>query len=194
VDLLARIQVARGRAGQAIAELEQGLAAGALPVSGQVLLARLQLAAGRTERARSLYEQVLAAGDESPVVQNDLAWLLADAGAELERAQQLASAASAAQPGNPDFVDTLGYVYLRRGLHEPALEQFRRALELAGRGGEERPVLHHHLGLALRGLGRPAEAAAAFERALALDAAFPEAEQARRELEAARGAAGAPPG
>ncbi len=50
------------------------------------------------------------------------------------------------------------------------------------------------MGLALKALGRNDEAAPAFERALALDDKFANADDARRELEAAKTSAAAGPG
>src|SRR5690606_8279206 len=108
--------------------------------------------------------------------------------------QKLAQEAQRAEPENPDFVDTLGFVYLRRGLYEPAVQQLEYAVDLADRAQLARPEFHYHLGLALRALGRQGDAAAAFERALALDAEFPHAEEARRELEAARSSSASTPG
>lgn len=194
LDLLAQIYAAQGRMDEAIASFEEAEKVGALPPSGQVLLARLHMAAGHQDQAKGYYEKALAARDDLPGAKNDLAWLLAETGADLDRAVTLAQEASRAEPDNADFIDTLGYVYLRKGLHEPALEQFRFAVELSERAGQKQPLFHHHMGLALRALGRQGDAAAAFARALELDAAFPQADEARREMEAARSAAATSPG
>lgn len=194
LDLLARIYTAQGRLDEAIRSFQEAEQVGALPPSGQVLLARLHLAAGQHEQARPLYEKALQQRNDLPGAKNDLAWLLADAGQDLERAQKLAQEAQRAEPENPDFVDTLGFVYLRRGLYEPAVQQLEYAVDLADRAQLARPEFHYHLGLALRALGRQGDAAAAFERALALDAEFPHAEEARRELEAARSSSASTPG
>ena len=75
-----------------------------------------------------------------------------------------------------------------KGAHrnEPALQEFQRALRLARERSDGRePTYYYHLGLALRAVGREAQAIAAFEQALR-GGGFPEAESARRELEAAR--------
>ena len=72
------------------------------------------------------------------------------------------------QGGLPPY--TLGYVYLKKGLNDPALQQFKYALEIAQRASNdaipERPEYHYHMGLALQALGRGNEAATSFERAL----------------------------
>jgi tetratricopeptide (TPR) repeat protein len=198
LEILASIYVAQNRVNEAIASFEEAEKAGALPTSGQQLLARLYLTAGRTADAKPLYEKVIAARADLPGAKNDLAWILAVEGSDLERSLNLAKEAQQAEPESPEVADTLGYVYLKKGLHDPALQQFEYALELAQRSTsdaiEERPEYHYHAGLALTALGRANEAAPYFERALAIDAKFAEADDARRQLEAAKSAAASGPG
>jgi len=77
-------------------------------------------------------------------------------------------------------------VHLRAGRGAPALAAFQRAIRLAADQPDGRePTYHYHVGLALRALGREAQAIVAFEQALGRGT-FPEVESARRELEAAR--------
>ena len=132
---------------------------------------------------------MLAARNDLPGAKNDLAYLLADQGQELDRALALAQDAQRAEPENPQMVDTLGYVYYKKGLGQPAIDQFSYAIELSEKAHAPQAAFHYHLGLALRAVGKQADAAAAFEKALALDASFPQAEQARHELEAAKASA-----
>ncbi|RIL02028.1 MAG: hypothetical protein DCC71_16915 [Proteobacteria bacterium] len=197
LELLANIYVAQGRLDEAIASFVEAEKAGALPASGQQLLARLYLQAGRTAEAKALYEKVLAARADMPGAKNDLAWILAQEGAELDRALTLAQEAQQAEPESPEVADTLGYVYFQKGLHDPALEQFKYAIELAQRrarndAAAERPDYHYHKGLALQSLGRAEEAADAFGRALSLDGDFAQADDARRRLEATKSGAAGP--
>lgn len=193
LDLLANLYVAQDRVDEAIASFLEAEKAGALPPSGQQLLARLYLTAGRSAEAKPLYEKVLAARPDLPGAKNDLAWLLAKEDGDLERALTLAQEAQQAEPESAEVADTLGYVYLKKNLSDPALQQFKYAIELSQRAkvvtSPERPEYHYHAGLALQAMGRNDEAAAAFERALALGT-FPETENARRQLEATK--AGAP--
>jgi tetratricopeptide (TPR) repeat protein len=113
--------------------------------------------------------------------------LLAQNDGDLDRAAVLAEESRKVDDTDPRTADTLGFIYLRKGLHEAALHQFQYGLEMNGdRPGNLAPMLHYHLGLTLRAMDRNPEAVAAFERALALDADFPEAVDARRLLEEAR--------
>ncbi len=86
----------------------------------------------------------------------------------------------------PATSDTVGWVHLKAGRYQAGLEEFNRAIRLAEQRDEEPAAsFRYHLGLALEGLGRQKEAARAFEKALT-QGDFPEAEDARRRLEAAR--------
>jgi tetratricopeptide (TPR) repeat protein len=187
VELLYAIYKAQGRLDEARASFEEAEAAGVLHSGARLLLSRIYLRQGQTVRARRTLEKVLRDDPSKTTAKNDLAYLLAATNVELDRALKLAEEAQRSMSTNPDAADTVGYVYLRKGLNEAAMQQFRHALEL---NGEQRsvltPTLHYHLGLSLDALDRSEEAADAFEKALALDANFPGADDARRRLERAK--------
>ena len=189
IDFLVRLLTAQGQVEQARAELDAQDQAGTLRPSSRLLLARLHLQPGGSEdRGIALLEQILAARSDAPGVKNDLAFLLAKRGTDLGRARRLAEEARAAMAENAQVADTLGYVYLKSNLPEAALDQFRAALDMVESDQPEWPTFQYHLGLALKALDRGAEAAQAFERALAAAVEFPEAEDTRRELGALRAA------
>jgi tetratricopeptide (TPR) repeat protein len=187
--LLTQIYRAQGREAEAIRSFEEALAAGALRPPARFLLAELHLSQGNEERARELLDTIVKERSDLPQAKNDLAYVLAKRGEDLDRALVLAEEAVRGLAGVPEATDTLGFVYLKRGLHEPALAKFREALELAEERGRSHSIYHYHAGLALQALGREEEAAAAFERALALDAGF---EDARRALDGLRAGTGEP--
>jgi tetratricopeptide (TPR) repeat protein len=185
--LLVHLLASQGQMDQARAELEAQAKAGTLRPGNRLLLARLHLASGGDEtRAVELFEQLVAERSDRPGVKNDLAFLLAKRGQDLERARRLAEEARAAMPQTAQIADTLGFVYLKSNLPAPALDQFRAAIELSDSGETEWASFHYHLGLALKALDRPEEARLAFEKALASAVEFPEAEDTRRELAALR--------
>lgn len=182
-DLLTGLLAQLGRRQEAVDRLEARARTGALSVSERVLLARLHIEDGRDARAIELLESVVAERSDLPGARNDLAFLLARQGGDLERALRLAQEARTALPRSPEAADTLGYVYLQRNLPEAAVDQFQAAVELARSGSPEWATSQYHLGVALKALGRQDEARQAFERALAAATPFPEADAARREIE-----------
>ena len=188
VDLLYAIYEAQGQIEEARASFEEAEAAGVLHSGARLLLCRIYLRQGEEDRARAMLEKVIRDDPDTAAAKTDLAYLLAtsDGGSDLDRALKLAEEAQKSMRSDPTAADTVGYVYLRKGLHEAALEQFAYAIELNGnRATAVAPKLHYHMGLTLDALSRSEEAAEAFKKALALDSDFPEAEDARKRLERA---------
>ena len=193
VTLLVAIYTARGNLEQATNSMEEMDKAGQLRGSGRELLGRLYQSRGDSARARAQFEKALSEDASLAEAKNGLAFLLATDRTDLDRALELAQEAQRQLPNVPEVADTLGYVYLQKGLSDAAIDRFRFALELAQPGVESSPSIRYHLGLALAAAGRNEEAADAFEKALASKTAFPEAADARQALERARAARGTSP-
>ena len=107
---------------------------------------------------------------------NDLAWLLAEQGKDLDRALALAEEALRIQ-ASPDFLDTLGWVRFQRTEYSGAAAVFDQAVAQR----PDSPSMRYRLGLALSRSGDSARARDELEAALEAGS-FPEAEDARREL------------
>jgi tetratricopeptide (TPR) repeat protein len=197
-NLLVAIYAEQGQLAEAVTRLEEVQEVGALPGPAQELLARLYAQVGREDDAIALYERLIQQDASRASAKNDLAYLLAKRGGDLDRALELARDAKQGLGDDPSAADTLGFVYYRKALYEPAIEQFRSAIAAA----EKRPAIqasaaasyHYHLGLALRELDRKGEAIEALKAAVARHPDYPEAKQALAELEGGAGGAGAPQG
>jgi tetratricopeptide (TPR) repeat protein len=181
-DFLGEVAMRRGEAGEAIAALEEVDRRGQLPRPSRTTLARLYGAGGRDEDAIRILEAVVAEGG-GPIPKNELAYLLAKHGRDLERAMTLAKEVVAADATKSAYLDTLGFAYLQRKLYAPALAQFDRAIELADEEKQPRPEYHYRRGLALQGLERKDDARKEFETALSLDPGFRDAQHARASLD-----------
>ncbi len=104
------------------------------------------------------YEAAVGQGEPSGAAANNLAWLYAQQGARLDRALSLAQSAREIAPQNPAFLDTLGYVHLRRREYSAAIEALKAAVELAelrDRQGAVLPQSRRHLAAAYRLAGQP---------------------------------------
>lgn len=176
--LLARVLQSQGRIDEAIEYLERAQATPPVTNTAIWMLGSLRLAKGDLPGAREALELAVRASPRFPLARNDLAWVLAQMGEDLDRALDLAREAKADLAGNPAAADTLGFVYLRRNLPSAALTEFDSAIELAEKMDAPRADYHYHRGLALERLDRPREAAAAFEQALAIDPAHAGAKDA----------------
>ena len=118
-------------------------------VDALVQLALLFDGTGRPEQAVFVYEQVLKLAPDNAIALNNLAYLKAEKGIDLDSALALAQKAAQAAKNSPEIEDTLGWAYLKKNQPDQAIEAFRTALQAA----PNNPKFHYHLGLALLPIG-----------------------------------------
>ena len=94
------------------------------------MLGILEDGRGHTSDAERDYRAALEIAPESPIAANNLAWLIADNQGNLDEALHLARTAINKNQTVAGFYDTLGWVYLKKGLALPAVEQFKKAVAL----------------------------------------------------------------
>ncbi len=181
-ELLARLYLRAPDPQQPIRTIEQRDAAGLASADEIALLARLYLQLGERERARALYERALTGGSDLALLKNDLAYMLAESGEDLERALRLAREATDAPGESLAAADTLGFVYLQSGQYDAAFWQFKFVTEEASP-----PVAEYwyHLGLALMKLERRSAARSALDEALRIAPDYAPAARAMSELDVA---------
>ena len=138
--------------------------------------AQLVLAAGNRNVAEARLTAILRRSAGHPGVRNDLAWLLATEGRDLDRALSLAREASRLRPESATL-DTLGLVHIKRGEDAEAVDVLEKAIAVPGSS----PTVHYHLATALSRSGNTQRAREMLKRALA-GGDFPEAEAARQQL------------
>ncbi len=132
----------------------------------------------RVAEARQRYERILEIDPRAAIAANNLAMVLLQEGQSLDRALELAQTATQQQPDNPNFTDTLGAAYLRKGLASLAVPP----LESSVRKNPSNPEFQYHLGQAYAQVGRQGEAKAALQKALTLSPGFDGASDARQLL------------
>ena len=135
-------------------------------------------AQGRTDLAEKWYEKALNVSPRATTAANNLAWLYADQGKNLDVAMQLARNAYDDLRTQPEVIDTLGWVHLKKGMPETAAKHFQEALDLA----PNNPVYLYHLGLAYSQTGDHAKARTALQSALKSGPTFRYAAQAKVAL------------
>lgn len=152
---LTAIEARLGNNEAAIASASGINASDALVLSG----ARADQARNPAAAARA-YEEALQKGDSTGVAANNLAWIYAEQGRNLDRALELAQSAREANPSSPAVTDTLGYVLLKRREYSMAVAELKHADELlrAQRSpdAELAALIQQHLADAYRNLGEPA--------------------------------------
>ncbi len=100
------------------------------------------------------YRKVLGIDPENALALNNLAYLYAERGENLDEAMEYALQAVAAEPENPVFLDTLGWLYYKTGDYRKAREIIEKAL--SKEPGE--PEIYEHLAEIYRSLGEEAKA------------------------------------
>ena len=140
------------------------------------LIGQLALMRGDTPSAETRFRGALDADPSLLGANNDLAWILASEGRDLDTALRMAQRAVEIEP-TADTLDTLGYVYLRRGDSNEAVETLYQALQARPESGS----IRYRLGTALVAKGDDQIAQAVLIEALKAPD-FPESEAARQEL------------
>ncbi|MBS1856297.1 MAG: tetratricopeptide repeat protein [Acidobacteria bacterium] len=81
--------------------------------------------AGRRAEARQVYEATLKIQPDNAVVLNNLAFLLAENGGDLDDALTKATRAKQLLPSLAEVSDTLGWIYLKKNLPDQAIDIFK---------------------------------------------------------------------
>jgi len=165
---------------QALKEYEDILNKKPKDIKAATLLALIHHDAGHVEDAVKVYNYILEQDPNNAVASNNLAWIMAneDKRPNLDRALQLATKAKERFPDNPRIADTLGFVYLKKGLYANAQAQFSYALERTPND----PTINYHMALALVQQGRHKDAMAFVQTALRAEEKFNERDAAQRLL------------
>ena len=181
LEAVATMKRTAGDLDGAIVLYERAAAADETRAEAQYLAAQTQLMKGDQEAAQRLLKSALARDPSHVGANNDLAWLLASTGQQLDRALSLAERAVRVGP-SADTLDTLGYVHLERGDPAAAVSALGKALEAR----PDSPSIEYRLGVALAATGDKEKARAVLTRALERPG-FPEAEAARAQLASLQG-------
>ena len=111
------------------------------------------------DAAAENYRRALSINPGEEVAANNLAMLYAEyEKGNLDEAVRLAQEVVRRRPEQPGYADTLGWVYYKKGLYAPAVEQLQKAVSLSAAAGGDNSVYRLHLGLALTGKGDRAAA------------------------------------
>lgn len=108
-------------------------------------LALLYDAQGRADEARKSYEDTLRLQPDNVDALNNLAYLKAESGVDLDQALSYAQRAQQKQPNNPEIQDTVAFIYIRKNLTDDGLRMMRSLVSQK----PERALFRLHLAMAL---------------------------------------------
>jgi tetratricopeptide (TPR) repeat protein len=146
----------------AAAKYDAALTADRKNVDAALRLGELEAGAGQTDKALSHFRLALESDPNNAVACNNIAWLLAAQGKDLNQALRFADMAVKRDPKYADAYDTLGWVRYRRGEYPQAVTALQEAKKLAPSNNE----VAAHLGLAYAKVGRKQAALVELKQAL----------------------------
>lgn len=117
---------------------------------------------GKREQAKPIYEQILKIEPDEPVALNNLAFIKAEEGVDLDQALTMAERARQKSPTSPDIADTLGWIYIKKNMSEDAVRVFTDLVQK----DPNNATFHFHYGMALLQKGDKSGARKQFETAL----------------------------
>ncbi|MBW2288291.1 MAG: tetratricopeptide repeat protein, partial [Deltaproteobacteria bacterium] len=138
--------------------------------------AQLTLQLGDKDAAMDRLRKIVRKYPGNAGARNDLAWLLAESGGNLDTALSLAEEARSLDPA-PDILDTLGWVHFKRGEAAAAVS----VLEKAHSDSPDSASIRYHLGSALALAGDSERAKEMLQSAVDAEG-FEEIDEARRKL------------
>nr|MBI3405525.1 tetratricopeptide repeat protein [Acidobacteriota bacterium] len=146
---------------------------------GYILLGAVNELKKNNSKAEEMYKQAIELQADNPIASNNLAFLIAERGGNLDVAMTYAETARKALPDSPNVADTLAWIYFKRGRYGLAIELLEESVHKEASS----PTFHFHLGLAYQKLDNKPKAKLHLERALQLmPKGYPDADAARKAL------------
>lgn len=121
---------------------------------------------GDTLQALDYYERAVNSSGCEGIVFNNYAYLLAQQGIQLDKAEQMVKMSLDLNPSSPHSLDTYAYILLLKGEDEKALEQANLALHYAEKDQIPLTNYYQRLGQIYESLGQTSAALTAYQSAL----------------------------
>jgi tetratricopeptide (TPR) repeat protein len=109
---------------------------------------------------------------------NNLAYILAEQDKNLNEALDFARTARQKLPHNPYVIDTMGWVFYKKGLYNSAIGELSESLVKI----PQNPSVNYHIGMAYFKKGDPEQARTYLEKALNISNTFNGAQEAKQVL------------
>ena len=175
---LSRLYIQEGKLDQAKNQYETILSKNPNYLAGYMALGTIHEQEQNHDKAEDYYRKALEVNKDFAPAANNLAWILANRGGNIDEALGFAQLAKEKMPKNPAVMDTLGWIYYLKGRYPSAISELADSLELA----PDNPTINFHLGMAYFKSKQHSEAKKYLEKALKTDEKSEWAEEARQTL------------
>jgi tetratricopeptide (TPR) repeat protein len=177
-EALARIYLQQQDIESALSKYKEILAKRPSYFPAYMSLGTLYQHTGDIKEAESSYRKALEIREDFAPAANNLAWVLAEHGGNIDEALKWAQVAKEKMPQDPSIMDTLGWIYYKKDLYRSAIVE----LEQSHGKMPTNPAVAFHLGMAYLQNGQKEEAKEALDKALQISERFPGSEEAKKAL------------
>jgi tetratricopeptide (TPR) repeat protein len=167
-----------GKTDQAEKEYDAILAKDPKAIQAHMLLGIIHESRKEYAKAQIRYETILKLNPKFAPAANNLAWMLAEQGGNLDVALSYAQTAREQKPDHPHIADTLGWIYYKKNAYLLAVNLLKEAAEKLPND----PEVHFHLGMAQSKNGDTTGAKKSLQTALKLGPTFHGSEEAKKML------------
>ncbi len=176
---LAKVYSLEGENDDAITHYRQAINVAPDNVTAHMSIGILLQEKNLLDESINAYRKVIELDPEFTPAYNNLAWLYAFKMNDIDKALKMAKKAKELNPNNPFVIDTLGWIYYLDAKYDKALSLLKDAVQRS----VWKPTIRYHLGMAYYKNGLQKEAIAEMQYALKISDNFPEAEEAKKQID-----------
>jgi len=162
VIMLAELYRRDKRDEKAVEYYQKALQLAPANIGVRMKLGDLYLSRGQNKKALESYEKVLDQKSDFLPAMNNLAFLYSEENGDLDRALELANGVVRELPENPDAADTLGWIYVMKGVYSQADPYLQVAVDAK----PDNPIILYHMGMLRFGQKRMQEAEELLQNAI----------------------------
>jgi tetratricopeptide (TPR) repeat protein len=175
---LARIYLSEKKQDKAIEQYQKIIEKNPKQAGAHMMLGMIYEYQKKNDLSEDHYRKALVINPDFVPAANNLAYMLAEKGGNLDEALEFAKKAKEKAPEEGNIMDTLGWVYYKKGLYESAISEFLDCVEKM----PDNPIVYYHLGLAYYKNGNIEKARAQLEKSLKISKTYPGADDAKKML------------
>ncbi len=176
--LLARLHMAQGNPQKALASLRDSLQRNPTNAATFLQMGTAYESLKEYDKAKEAYAEALKINPQMGPALNNMAYLLCEQFNQPDAALPYATKAREVAPNHEESIDTLGWIYYRRG-------EYARALPLLKESVAKMPAqaeAHYHLAMVYYSMGDETSARGVFSRVIQLDKTFATTKGADQKL------------
>jgi len=176
---LAKIYLSNNQEAKAISQYQSIIEKNPNQAGPHMLLGRIYEMQQQYDLSEKHYRDALKINPDFAPAANNLAYMLTEQNKSLDEALMLAKKAKEKLYEDPSVMDTLGWIYFKKGLYDSAIVEFNDSLQKQPDNSE----VHYHLGMVYYKKGETTLAKKELENALKLNKNFKGSKEAEEILD-----------